>query len=374
MPDSKPLPRVSVVLPVFNAERYVAAAVGSILGQTLGDFELIVIDDGSTDATPAILADLAARDRRVRLVSRGHRGVVHSLNEGLREARAAYLAIMNADDVALPERLARQAAFLDAHPAVAAVGSQSRVMLADGAPGPVTRLPQSPAALRAIEMQASPLSNPTVMMRRNAALEIGGYRPQFSPAAEDYDLWLRLGERHDLANLPDVLLFYRLHPGQLTGQSYEAVAIAALVAQAAARARRAGLADPVEGRACVDRDLAACLGITESEIARFAIENALSRGESLVTAGASESACMQPLEALRDHAVAARERGLFIGAVRWLRARLLVRQGRRARALLLFCGATAADSVFRRRITGFIQRRMPYVRSTSAAQSMREFS
>jgi glycosyltransferase involved in cell wall biosynthesis len=355
-PDSSP--RVSVVLPVFNAERFIAAAVDSILAQTLQDFELIAIDDGSTDGTPAILADRTARDGRVRIMHRGHRGVVAALNDGLREARADFVAIMNADDVALPQRLAQQLAFLDAHPAVAAVGTQSCLMLADGRLGTVTSLPQAPAALRVLMMRASPLSSPTVMLRRRAVLELGGFRPQFAPAAEDYDLWLRLGERHELANLPDVLLFYRLHPGQLTGQAYEAGAIAALVAQAAARARQAGHPDPVAGRSSIDRDFAATLGITESRIARFAIENALSRGECLMAVGAPAGDCVEPLESLRPHAIAAREPALLAGAGRWLRGRLLVRDGQWVPALLLFFRSATADAVFRRRLVGAVARRL----------------
>jgi hypothetical protein len=351
-------PRVSVVLPAFNAEPFVAAAVDSILGQTLSDLELIVVDDGSTDGTPAILADRAARDPRVRILGRGHRGVVPALNDGLREARADYVAIMNADDVSLPERLERQAAFLDAHPTVAAVGGQSCLMLADGTRGAVTSLPLEPAALRAIMMQAAPLANPTVMLRRDAVLEIGGYRPQFASAAEDYDLWLRLSERLELANLSDVVLLYRLHAGQLTGQASEGVAIATLVARAAARARRAGLPDPVAGLTTIDRELAEKLGIPAAEIARLAIENALSRGECLATVAAPAAACRGPLEALRGHAAAAREPGLFVGADRWLRARLLAREGRWARALPLFAGAAAADGAFRRRLVGAVRRRV----------------
>lgn len=353
-PDSPP--RVSVILPVFNAERFVAEAVDSILGQTLDDFELIVIDDGSSDGTPAILADRASRDGRIRLVTRPNRGLTHTLNEGVSLARADYVAIMNADDVAVPTRLAKQAHFLDAHPAVAVVGTATRTFADRGTKRVVTVLPVDSASLRSLLENTSPFAHPTVMFRRQAVSDAGLYRPSLEPA-EDYDLWLRLAERFEVANIAEPLLDYRLHAGQSTAGAFERVAIAALVARAAANARQAGRPDPVEARVGVDRAFAATLGITERQIARFAIQNALSRGECLVAAGAPTADCMQPLESLRAHAVAACERGFSIGADRWLRARLLVREGRWARALPLFAGAAIADTAFGRRLAGAIKRR-----------------
>ena len=152
------VPRVSVVLPVFNAEPYVGEAVESILAQSLADFELIAIDDGSTDGSPGILTGFAARDSRVRVITRENRGLAATLNEGIGLATAAYCAIMNADDISLPERLAKQAAFLDAHPHVAAVGSQTRFFAAGASAAPATSLPESPAAARRFLATASPLA------------------------------------------------------------------------------------------------------------------------------------------------------------------------------------------------------------------------
>lgn len=356
MHDPHSPPRVSVVLPVFNAGRYVAEALDSILGQTLRDCEYIVIDDGSTDGTPTILAGRAALDPRIRLVSRPNRGLTRTLNEGIGLALAGYVAIMNADDIALPTRLEKQAAFLDEHPQVAAVGTATVTFADQGTKKVVAVMPVDSAALQSLLTSTSPFAHPTVMFRRQAVCDTGLYRPQLEPA-EDYDLWLRLAERFEVANLSEPLLEYRLHAGQSTAFSFERVAIAALVAQASARARVAGMPDPAEGRAVIDRDLAATLGITDSQIARFAIENALSRGECLVTTGAPATDCMQPLAALRAHTVAAREPGLFAGADRWLRARLLVREGRWPRAIPLFAGAAGADAAFRRRLVWAIGRR-----------------
>ena len=352
-----PVPLVSVVLPVFNAQPYLRDALTSVLGQTLTDFEVIAIDDGSTDASGRILAEQAGMDARIRHMSRENRGLTHTLNEGLEAARAGYVAIMNADDVALPDRLRLQVAFLDAHPRVAAVGGQATLMLADGTPGPSTGLPCDPAAIRRFLGTMSPFAHPAVMLRRHDALAAGGYRPRIEPA-EDYDLWLRLAERFDLANLPDVVLRYRLHAGQATAERFEAVAVATLIAKAAARMRRAGGTDPLDGSTPPDRSLAEQLGISPSEIAASAIEAALGRSESLLACGASAAVARQPLESLTQSAAAAAAPVLFRAASRWLDGRVLAREGRFAAAASALIAAAAAAPYFRSRLGGAVYRRM----------------
>lgn len=354
-------PVVSVVLPVFNAAAYLAEAIASMLGQSLRAIELIVIDDGSTDESGRIAAEHAARDGRVRVISRENRGLTRSLNEGLAAARANYVAIMNADDVSLPDRLARQAAFLDRHPRVAAVGGQVRLMMADGSLGPATRLPLSPAAVRTTLATISPFAHPAVMLRREQALAAGGYRPQIEPA-EDLDLWLRLAERHDLANLPDEVLRYRLHAGQATATAFEAVAIASLVAQAAARARRAGQPDPVEGRRAIDRSTAQHLGITPGQIARQAIEAALGRSELLVACGATAAVARQPLESLQADPLIESDRAFARAAGRWLDGRVMAAAGRVPEAAIALVTAAVASPAFRWRLVRAASRRASVVR------------
>jgi hypothetical protein len=351
------VPVVTVVLPVFNAEPYLDEALASILGQSLADFELIAINDGSTDGSGRILTEHAARDARIHVVSLENRGLSRSLNEGLKAARANYVAIMNADDVALPDRLSKQAAFLDAHPSVAAVGGQVRLMLADGKVGPATRLPQPPAAIRSFLNQTSPFAHPAVMLRRQAALAAGGYRPQIQPA-EDLDLWLRLAERYDLANLPDVVLHYRLHAGQATARAFEAVAVATLVAKAAARIRRAGGNDPVEGRSLIDRPFAEQLGITPQEIAEHAIKAALGRSESLLSCGASPAVAWQPLQAIQDENVVASDRSFLNATKRWFAGRVLASERHFLRALPNFVSAARAVPYFCCRLAAALYRRI----------------
>ncbi|HJA78767.1 MAG TPA: glycosyltransferase [Candidatus Desulfovibrio intestinavium] len=208
------MPAVSVLLPVYNAASYVREAVASILAQTLRDFELILMDDGSTDASGGILRALAAEDRRIRLVQRENRGLIATLNEGLALARAPFVARMDADDIALPERLARQCAHMERHPGLAVLGSAIQYMDAAGRPGRIKKYPVGDAVDEAI-LWGSPLAHPAVMLRTQAVRAAGGYPAAF-PHAEDYALWLRLFAPGSIDNLPDVLLRYRLHGGSVS--------------------------------------------------------------------------------------------------------------------------------------------------------------
>lgn len=350
-------PLVSVILPVFNAEAFLPEAVGSVLAQTLSGFELIAINDGSTDRSAEILAEHAARDARIRMLNRGNRGLAHTLNEGLAAARADYVAIMNADDVSLPERLSKQVAFLNSNPSVAAVGGQARLMLADGKVGPATKLPLAPPAIRRFLKTMSPLAHPAVMMRRQEALAVGGYRSQIEPA-EDLDLWLRLAERRDLANLPEVVLHYRLHGGQATASAFESVAVASLVAYRAAHMRRAGRDDPIEARSCIDRSFAERLGISCNEIAEHAIKAALGRSESLLSCGASPAIARQSLESLRGNPVTECGRRFLNAASRWLHGRALLSEGQPLRSAAAFVTAALGSPYFRVRIVEAACRRV----------------
>jgi glycosyltransferase involved in cell wall biosynthesis len=211
------VPRVSVVMSVRDVEPYVAAAIGSLLAQTFDDFELLVFDDGSTDATPEIVEALAARDPRIRLERRVHGNYVDWLNEGIRDARGQYVARMDGDDVARPERFACQVAHLDAHPDCVAVGSEVLYVDPDGRPLRLCGVPLDHAAIDAqlLAGRGCALVQPAAMLRTSALRAVGGYRPERN-CAEDIDLFLRLAERGRLANRPEVLLDYR---ERLSGQT-----------------------------------------------------------------------------------------------------------------------------------------------------------
>jgi glycosyltransferase involved in cell wall biosynthesis len=204
-------PAISVCMPVYNAKRYLAEAVESILGQTFSEFEFLIIDDGSTDGSLAMLKRYAAKDRRIRLWSGPNAGYVPRLNEMLRLARGHLIARMDADDVSLRDRFARQVDFLGAHPEVDVVGSGQLCIDPRGYTLTVWIPPLGHEGIQECALAGGgPISHPSVMMRREAVLAAGGYRVEMMPA-EDFDLWLRMGERAQLANLPDLLVRYRMH-------------------------------------------------------------------------------------------------------------------------------------------------------------------
>ena len=210
------LPLVSVLMAVYNSERYLSQAVESILNQTLREFELIILDDGSTDRSLAILQQYAAQDTRIRLHSRENRGIPQTRNELLDLAKAELIAIMDSDDVALPERLAQQVAFLQQQQQVVCLGSAFDLIDAQN-----RRITTLPVPLENAEIQRQILAGhaaifqPCALMRRSAVRQVGGYNPAMTQA-EDLDLWLRLGEVGQLANLPEALVKYRLHANSVS--------------------------------------------------------------------------------------------------------------------------------------------------------------
>jgi glycosyltransferase involved in cell wall biosynthesis len=236
------VPMLSVLMPVYNAERYVAEAVDSILGQTFRDFEFLIIDDGSTDSSGAILRRYAERDPRIRVVSRHNTGLLVALNELLGLARGELLARMDADDVALPDRLEREVNYLRDHPEVVCVGGRVMLIDPDGHPLGPGHLETDHEEL--VEMGLSglcPLNHPSVLMRREVVLAVGGYRPEYS-TAEDLDLFLRLAEVGRLANLPVIVTRYRLHPNSVS-ERQQRLQIAKSRAVAAEASARLGLPD-----------------------------------------------------------------------------------------------------------------------------------
>ncbi len=204
-------PAISVLMPVYNAERYVAEAVESILNQSFADFEFLILDDGSTDRSLKILQQYAAQDARIQLTSRPNRGLVVTLNELLTQAKADLIARMDADDVALPDRFARQVEFLQAHPEVVCVGgAQDWIDEAGRFLIHHAEVEQDAEIQPLILTGQIPINHPSVLMRRAAVVQVGGYDASTYPA-EDLDLWLRLGEVGALANLRETVLKYRQH-------------------------------------------------------------------------------------------------------------------------------------------------------------------
>lgn len=207
-------PRISVLLPVYNGELFLEAAIASVLGQTFPDFELLVLDDGSRDRSRSIADRLAESDPRIRVFSWDNRGISTTLNAGLERAQGCLIARMDADDISLPQRFERQVRTLDAHPEMVALGTHALMIDPEGAP----ICPWFALLVEHEDIERRLLSgagggtliHPSVMMRRDDLSAIGGYRKEYE-MAEDLDLLLRLSERGRLGNLPEILLLYRQH-------------------------------------------------------------------------------------------------------------------------------------------------------------------
>lgn len=223
-------PRVSVLLPCFNGQKYVREAIASVLTQNFQNIELIVVDDGSTDRSASIINEIARTDSRIRVLRKANGGIVSALNDGLALCRGEFVARMDADDVSLTNRLQDQVDWLDSHPACVCVGGYAisdpvvtrSTKRTTGGRHSITDVSTFPPKV-AVAM------HPLIMVRRAALEAIGGYRDAY-PHAEDYDLFIRLASHGTVENPPIDMLFYRRHEGAISVRNL------ALQEQSAARA------------------------------------------------------------------------------------------------------------------------------------------
>jgi len=283
---SKPL--VSVVMTVFNRENYVAAAAQSILNQSLRDLELIVVDDGSTDSSPQIVADIARQDPRVKIIRQENAGIAATRNRGAKEARGEYIAFQDDDDESLPQRIQKQADALDRDPGIAAVVckinriGESRKFLPPSPPPVQLPVPGTSLADRFL------LLSQNMMIRRKVLLALGGFRPFFR-ISEDTDFTLRFAERYRATLLNDALYQYRVYnSGKGSNLENKTPLLrwryycAALLS---AQRRRNGSTDPVANGATLDEIIPLCAELPADarlrclKMARNAGRRLLKRGE-----------------------------------------------------------------------------------------------
>lgn len=228
-------PRVSVVMAVYNGERYLREAMDSILSQTYADFEFIIIDDSSTDDSPSILLSFA--DPRVCLVSNEHNlGLAKSLNRGIGLAKGEFIARQDADDVSNPGRLQAQVAYMEQNAGVGVIGTATEWIDAAGNPFKTWPAGATNAELQPLLLVTCPLVHGSVMFRRRCIDDVGNYGADMR-TGQDYDLWLRVAEKWDIVNLPQVLYRYRWHDQMVsvTRQSEQRSHASASVARAIQR-------------------------------------------------------------------------------------------------------------------------------------------
>ncbi len=282
-------PIVSVVMCVYNGERYLTAAVDSILGQTMRDFEFVIVDDGSTDGTGAILRRYAETDDRVRVATRPHRGLIESLNDGCGLARGRYIARMDADDIALPDRLAKQVAFLDEHSEVSVVGGTIQMINDEGTALETIRLPEADREIKERLPHENAVAHVTALVRKDVLRAVGGYRRAFAHA-EDYDLWLRVADHYRLANLPDVLVRCRTHPGSVSVRFRRQQVFSKLGAQLSAQRRRETGHDPLDGVDLVTPEVLRGLGVDDHTLSEQVVEHYIRTANHLARAGNMDEA------------------------------------------------------------------------------------
>ncbi len=206
----KSRPLVSVIMTVYNHERFVAESINSILQQTFHDFEIVIVDDGSDDRSLEVVRQSQSDDARVIVVPQPRIGRGRALNVALEHSHGTYIAIMDADDLAEPDRLEKQLAYLKQHPLVGELGVQKRLFYEDDRSDRVGRVPLTDFELRRALPRRNTMIHISVMMPRAVLADVGGYDESLSLSL-DYDLWIRIAARYELANLPDVLVVERDH-------------------------------------------------------------------------------------------------------------------------------------------------------------------
>ncbi|MEJ3719663.1 glycosyltransferase [Paenibacillus polymyxa] len=207
------MPRASVILPVYNNTAFVLEAIHSILAQTYSDFELIVIDDGSTDGSTFLISQISD-PRVIKIFHSTNRGLIASLNEGLKKANGEYIVRMDSDDISTPDRLAVQIAFMDQNPLVDVCGAA----FTSSSGGSIKVNPASHDEIKTWLLFHCCICHPAVIMRNSMIRRLGIQYDSNYPHAEDYELWNRLAFQVQMANLPINVLYYRQHNGQVSNQ------------------------------------------------------------------------------------------------------------------------------------------------------------
>jgi glycosyltransferase involved in cell wall biosynthesis len=208
------IPEISVILTVYNGECYISKAIESILTQTFRDFELIVINDGSNDTTSKII-ELFSDPRIVYLQNEKNCGIAKSLNRGLCIAKGRYIAIMDADDISMPERFSKQFEFLENNPEIGVCGTWINVIDTAGNLVDNCRYPVSSKVISYLLLFYNCIANPTTMYRKKIVMDVGNYNTEFI-ASMDYDLWTRIIGHYKFSNMPEFLLDYRIHGGNIS--------------------------------------------------------------------------------------------------------------------------------------------------------------
>jgi len=208
------MPKVSVVMSVYNGEKYLKEAIESILDQTFIDFEFIIINDGSTDSSLNILKEFEQKDKRIKVISRENKGLVISLNEGVKLAQGEYIARMDADDVSDPKRLEKQLKYAQ-NEGLWVCGTWAKKVNDKGEAIGDMNYPPSSKKIKSYALLHNPFIHPSVIFKKDIFEKVGGYNQNFKNI-EDYELWTRIVFKYKTGNMSEMLLSYRVHTEQVT--------------------------------------------------------------------------------------------------------------------------------------------------------------
>ncbi len=258
-------PMVSVVMVVRNVDRFLAEAIDSILSQTLADFEFVILDFGSTDRSKEIAARYGARDSRIRLHDIPPCGLAEARNAACFLAEGQYIAIQDADDISMPDRLLWEVEFMRKHPDLGLLGGAAEWVDAELRPLWTFNFPIEDREIRSALTRECPFCHTAVLMRRDAFVAVNGYRAAFT-TSQDYDLWLRISERFRCANLKQVVVKYRIHPHQASVSRREHQTFSSVAARASAALRRNGSPDPLDSAGAITPELLASLRVSPAEL------------------------------------------------------------------------------------------------------------
>jgi hypothetical protein len=252
----------------YNVERFLDESIESILKQSFKDFEFIIVDFGSTDKSRAIASSYAARDERIKLHEIPHCSLPQARATACGFAQGQYIAMMDSDDVSVPDRLLWELEFMEKHPEVGLLGGATEWIDAEGKPVDIHDFPTADCEIKTSDEEIRAelpvrcsFCQSTVLIRSEAFALVGGYRVAFSQC-EDYDLWLRIAEHFMVANLKKVVVKYRIHPYQVSVRKREVQTLCKLAAQASASARKIGKRDPLDSVEEIGTESLVQLGVT----------------------------------------------------------------------------------------------------------------
>jgi hypothetical protein len=334
-------PLVSVVMVIRDVERYLSEAIESILNQTFREFEFIIVDFGSNDRSRDIAASYAAHDSRIKLSEIAPSSYIEAKIAACSLPKGPYIAIQDADDVSLPDRLQAEVDFLERRPDVGFLGGAVEWIDAQGnLLASANDYPTGDPEIRSELRVRNTFWHPTVLMRRDAYVLVGGYRAVFTQS-DDYDLWLRMSEHYQCANLRQKVLKYRVHSQQLSVRKRKDQVFCTLAARAAASLRRECKVDPLDSAKEITPALLASMGVSEAAQKKEFVDDFRGYIRLMFESGGYEAVPNAVAEMLRDCKGSYRD-SLLIVDMQVLVGRALWKEGKNVRGLLAIARAVRA--------------------------------